>query len=114
MRLFNSQDKYCLFASNCLSQELPLIYIRQDPVILYIRFFLERLVLYADDFFRDNVSVTELRSYKYTCNRKLNKIVDRLPTHIKYVKQLAIEERVYVEEGLFDRYEGPDDYEIAA
>ena len=47
------------------------------------------------EYFHDNVSVTELRSYKYTCNKKLNKIVDRLPAYIKYVKQMAIEEREY-------------------
>lgn len=66
------------------------------------------------EYFRDNVSVTELRSYKYTCNKKLNKIVDCLPAHIKYVKQLATEERDYAKEREVSRYEKDNDYEIAA
>lgn len=66
------------------------------------------------EYFRDNVSVTELHTYRYTCNKKLNKIVDRLPAHIKYVKQLAIEEREHAKEREVGRYDSNEDYEMAA
>ena len=47
------------------------------------------------DYFRNSVSIAELRAYKYSRNKTLNKIVDRLPVYIRYVKQLAIEEQQY-------------------
>lgn len=36
-----------------------------------------------------------MHSYKYICNEKLNKIIDRMPSYIKYAKQLALEDRLY-------------------
>lgn len=66
------------------------------------------------NFFCDNRSVSELHSYRYTNNKKLNKIVDRLPAHIKYVKQLAVEEKQYDVEKDRTVIDRGHDYEIAA
>lgn len=44
------------------------------------------------DYFANGRSVSELYKHKYKSNETLNKIVDRLPAHVKYAKQLAMEE----------------------
>lgn len=44
------------------------------------------------DYFANGKSVSELYKHKYRNNETLNKIVDRLPAHVKYAKQLAMEE----------------------
>lgn len=44
------------------------------------------------DYFANGKSVSELYKHKYRNNEALNKIVDRLPAHVKYAKQLAMEE----------------------
>ncbi len=44
-------------------------------------------------YFAAGRSVNELFEYKYKKNATLNKIITRLPVHIKYAKQIAIEER---------------------
>lgn len=45
------------------------------------------------EYFERGRSVNELFEYKYKKNETLNKIITRLPVHIKYAKQIAIEER---------------------
>lgn len=48
------------------------------------------------DYFANGKSVSELYKHKYRNNETLNKIVDRLPAHVKYAKQMAMEENEYV------------------
>ncbi len=47
------------------------------------------------DYFEKGRSVNELHEYKYRKNESLNKIINRLPVHIKYAKQMAIEDRSF-------------------
>ena len=65
-------------------------------------------------YFRGNRSVCELRSYRYSCNKKLNKLVERLPAYIRYVKQLAIEEMKYETAKVRNGPERDPDYDMAA
>ncbi len=47
------------------------------------------------DYFEKGRSVNELYEYKYKKNESLNKIISRLPVHIKYAKQIAIEDHSF-------------------
>lgn len=49
----------------------------------------------VNEYFSKGRSVSELHNYKYTCNKKLNKIIDRMPAYIKYAKEEALADREY-------------------
>ncbi len=47
-------------------------------------------------YFKDGRSVDELFSYRYTCNKRLNKVVDRLPGYIRFAKRCERDEREWL------------------
>lgn len=74
-----------------------------NVIMFYVHCDLGRLYLHSWDFssgvydyFKNGISSAQLYSHKYKGNKTLNKIVDRIPSYVKYAKQYALEERAYI------------------
>ena len=51
-------------------------------------------------YFAGGRSLNELRSYKYTGDVPLEKLIDRLPSYVKYAKAMALEEAMSYPEAI--------------